>query len=126
VAICVFITCIYLIATEYIPLEGSKGEILIFPSKPLTTRKMATDEENFIVHDIKDTKSMIRNPVELAPELDNKNVPFVWRNLCYDIQVKGGPKRLLNDISGLIKPGTLTAIMVSRFIFSFCCSFSKS
>jgi ATP-binding cassette subfamily G (WHITE) protein 2 (PDR) len=38
---------------------------------------------------------------------------FSWHDICYTIPVKGGSRRLLNDISGYVKPGTLTALMVS-------------
>lgn len=34
-----------------------------------------------------------------------------WRDVCYDIPVVGGQRRLLNHVSGWVKPGTLTALM---------------
>lgn len=36
---------------------------------------------------------------------------FTWRNVTYDIEIKGEPRRLLDDIHGYVKPGTLTALM---------------
>lgn len=36
---------------------------------------------------------------------------FHWKNVVYDIPVKGGERRLLDHISGWVKPGTLTALM---------------
>ena len=36
---------------------------------------------------------------------------FTWRNVTYDIEIKGEPRRLLDDVSGYVKPGTLTALM---------------
>ncbi|PLW16746.1 hypothetical protein PCANC_12305 [Puccinia coronata f. sp. avenae] len=39
--------------------------------------------------------------------------PFTWEGLTYDVQVPGGQRRLLNDIYGYVKPGTLTALMGS-------------
>ncbi|KAF2210009.1 hypothetical protein CERZMDRAFT_100060 [Cercospora zeae-maydis SCOH1-5] len=36
---------------------------------------------------------------------------FTWRNVTYDIKIKGEPRRLLDDVSGYVKPGTLTALM---------------
>lgn len=35
----------------------------------------------------------------------------MWRGLNYDIPVKGGTRRPLNDVNGWVKPGTLTALM---------------
>ncbi|MBW0489555.1 hypothetical protein O181_029270, partial [Austropuccinia psidii MF-1] len=39
--------------------------------------------------------------------------PFTWEALTYDVQVPGGQRRLLNEIYGYVKPGTLTALMGS-------------
>ena len=36
---------------------------------------------------------------------------FTWRDVVYDIQIKGEPRRLLDNVSGWVKPGTLTALM---------------
>lgn len=43
----------------------------------------------------------------LAPQRD----VFTWRNVMYDITVKGGSRRLLDNVSGWVRPGTLTALM---------------
>jgi ABC-type multidrug transport system ATPase subunit len=36
---------------------------------------------------------------------------FTWRNVIYDITIKGEPRRLLDHVSGWVRPGTLTALM---------------
>lgn len=36
---------------------------------------------------------------------------FTWRDVSYDIKIKGEPRRLLDNVSGWVKPGTLTALM---------------
>ncbi|RYP72585.1 hypothetical protein DL771_004080 [Monosporascus sp. 5C6A] len=36
---------------------------------------------------------------------------FLWRNVCLDVKVKEGSRRLLDDVSGWVRPGTLTALM---------------
>jgi ATP-binding cassette subfamily G (WHITE) protein 2 (PDR) len=43
----------------------------------------------------------------LAPQTD----VFTWTDVCYDIKIKGEPRRLLDNVSGWVKPGTLTALM---------------
>ncbi|KFG82824.1 ATP-binding cassette transporter ABC1 [Metarhizium anisopliae] len=43
----------------------------------------------------------------LAPHTDI----FTWRDVVYDIEIKGEPRRLLDHVSGWVKPGTLTALM---------------
>ncbi|KAG0141461.1 hypothetical protein CROQUDRAFT_68265 [Cronartium quercuum f. sp. fusiforme G11] len=37
--------------------------------------------------------------------------PFTWEALTYDVSVSGGKKRLLSEVYGYVKPGTLTALM---------------
>lgn len=36
---------------------------------------------------------------------------FTWQHVNYDIPVKGGQKRLLDDVQGYVRPGRLTAMM---------------
>ena len=36
---------------------------------------------------------------------------FLWNKLCYEVKTKDGPRPLLEDVDGWIKPGTLTALM---------------
>ncbi|KIP11760.1 hypothetical protein PHLGIDRAFT_114337 [Phlebiopsis gigantea 11061_1 CR5-6] len=36
---------------------------------------------------------------------------FTWENLNYHVPVPGGNRRLLHDVFGYVKPGTLTALM---------------
>ena len=38
---------------------------------------------------------------------------FHWEDLCYDIQIKGKDRRLLDKVDGWVKPGLSTALMVS-------------
>lgn len=44
-------------------------------------------------------------------DVETCSTTFIWDNLCYDVKDKGGSRRLLDDIEGWIKPGTLTALM---------------
>ncbi|EPE05021.1 abc transporter [Ophiostoma piceae UAMH 11346] len=36
---------------------------------------------------------------------------FTWKNVVYDVKIKGKDRRLLDHVSGWVKPGTLTALM---------------
>ena len=38
---------------------------------------------------------------------------FHWEDVCYEVQIKGKPRKILDSVDGWIKPGTLTALMVS-------------
>jgi len=45
--------------------------------------------------------------------LTTSKKPFTWESVCYDVPVSGGQKRLLDNVFGYVKPGTLTALMGS-------------
>ncbi|OAA35191.1 opaque-specific ABC transporter CDR3 [Metarhizium rileyi] len=55
--------------------------------------------------------------IKEAAEIAMQTVPersaaiFHWKNLSYSIKAKGGTKRILNNIDGWVKPGTMTALM---------------
>ena len=36
---------------------------------------------------------------------------FSWRDVVFDIKIKEEPRRLLDHVTGWVKPGTLTALM---------------
>ena len=48
-------------------------------------------------------------PTEKRPFLDRKT--FTWEKVNYVVPVPGGTRRLLHDVYGYVKPGTLTALM---------------
>lgn len=73
-------------------------------------------------HDVEKTKTVgpvkeeaVRKDEEVV-DVDKQTSTFHWRNLCYDIKIKGEPRRILDHVDGWAKPGTLTALMVSREI----------
>ena len=44
-------------------------------------------------------------------KISDSTATFHWRNVCYDVPVKGGTRRILENVDGWVKPGTLTALM---------------
>lgn len=54
-----------------------------------------------------------RAALDMSPDSGSKGEIFSWKNITYDILVKGAsePRRLLDDVSGWVVPGTLTALM---------------
>ncbi|KAI8318552.1 hypothetical protein GQ54DRAFT_321724 [Martensiomyces pterosporus] len=38
---------------------------------------------------------------------------FTWKKISYTVPVKGGERQLLDEVSGYVKPGTMTALMGS-------------
>jgi hypothetical protein len=46
--------------------------------------------------------------------IQKQTAVFHWKDVCYDIKIKGQPRRLLDHVDGWVKPGTLTALMVTQ------------
>lgn len=111
-----FLCWLYLCATEYISTTQSKGDILIFQRSRKTKSHSSVDLEaqstskdktsHLTVHSTLDEDRNARMKEDML-----HGTTFLWDKLCYDVKVKGGSKRLLEDVDGWIKPGTLTALM---------------
>ncbi|KAK9235227.1 ABC-2 type transporter-domain-containing protein [Lipomyces kononenkoae] len=110
-AFVVFFCGVYLVATEYISAAKSKGEVLVFKRGQLPPpATVVDDEENALPRD----KEMIESESSSREiNLRKQTDIFFWKDVCYDIKIKGEPRRLLNVVDGFVKPGTLTALMGS-------------
>ena len=103
----------YLFAAEYVSSKKSKGEVLVYPRTRVPALKSATDVE----------ASPIEAPSQPGLEktgthqsyvpttLQKQTAIFHWDGVCYDIKIKNGERRLLDEVDGWVKPGTLTALM---------------
>ncbi|KIW10651.1 hypothetical protein PV08_11615 [Exophiala spinifera] len=104
----------YLVAAEFVSAKKSKGEVLVFRrgQQPAALKKLpASDAEGgssgaFVTAD-KDHSEL--QPISSV--IQKQTAIFQWKNVCYDIKVKGGERRLLDHVDGWVKPGTLTALM---------------
>lgn len=118
-AFTIFFLGTYLVATEYISAQKSKGEVLLFPRGKAKAYLMAQDEES--------TAEKRPTPAELARQqtrgaggdvskIQIQTAIFHWDDVCYDIKIKSETRRLLDHVDGWVKPGTLTALMVCSFL----------
>jgi ATP-binding cassette subfamily G (WHITE) protein 2 (PDR) len=104
---------VYLVSTELVSSKRSKGEVLLFPRGKLSSMNANHDEEspagrgiNFAMGHATKVKS------EVPPSIQRQTAIFHWDAVNYDIKIKKEPRRLLDEIDGWVKPGTLTALMV--------------
>ncbi len=49
--------------------------------------------------------------VDVSAIIKKQTAIFHWEDVCYDIKIKGEPRRILDHVDGWVKPGTLTALM---------------
>ncbi|KAH8703208.1 putative ABC transporter [Talaromyces proteolyticus] len=111
-AFMLFFFAIHLLTTEYIQAKKSKGEVLVFRRGHIPQEMKKGFSE-----DPEDASSQEPGPQKEEARTDASNfiqkqtAIFQWRDLCYDIKIKGEPRRILDNVDGWIKPGTLTALM---------------
>lgn len=110
-----FLCGLYLLATESVSAERPNGKLLIFREGQELEFKPTNDEEAPQTH----------KPRQLYPTIDQEDgqstewlndtrdhaATFLWDNLSYEIEVKGGFRQLLDDVEGWIQPGSQNALM---------------
>jgi ATP-binding cassette subfamily G (WHITE) protein 2 (PDR) len=112
----IFFYAIYLIATELNSKSTSTAEFLIFRRGhvPKYMQASGQDVENGKYAETQVTATTtngIDKQTEQIEVIPPQKDIFTWRNVCLDITIKGEPRRLLDGVSGWVKPGTLTALM---------------
>lgn len=115
-AMAVFFCAIYLVATEFISAQRSKGEVLLFRRGQVPERSSKNDEEEApterpTAQDLVASKTVSAGDV--PPSIQKQTAIFHWEAVNYDIKIKSEPRRLLDDVDGWVKPGTLTAVSLS-------------
>ncbi|MBW0485660.1 hypothetical protein O181_025375 [Austropuccinia psidii MF-1] len=102
---CVFFLLVLFVAVECIARGSGKPSVMVFAKENRERRalnkKLQAQKANY--RSGKATQ-------ELTGLIESKK-PLTWEGLTYDVKISGGQKRLLNDIYGYVKPGTLTALM---------------
>lgn len=121
-AFMIFFLFVYLFATEFNSSTDSSAEVLVFrrghvPHQLIQAENAARNDEEAPPagagtgsagkDDAQQGKEQDEQVQALAPQTD----VFTWKDVCYDIKIKGEPRRLLDNVSGWVKPGTLTALM---------------
>lgn len=112
VAFFLFLLVLLIIASELVTAKPSKGEILVFPRGKIP----AFVKEKGTAEDAEATAQNSGPTVEKdghdeAAAIVRQTSIFHWQDVCYDIKIKGEPRRILDHVDGWVKPGTLTALM---------------
>jgi ATP-binding cassette, subfamily G (WHITE), member 2, PDR len=120
IAFFIFFTCTFLVAVELKGPPPSRGEVLVFPrgKEPEHIADDAQvqqhiDEETGPAEPAQLTQAVTTasNVEAMKREIGSAKDIFTWKNVCCDVQIKKETRRLLSDVSGYVKPGTLTALM---------------
>ncbi|KAL7273249.1 Multidrug resistance protein [Rhizina undulata] len=109
VAFMIFFLFTYILATEKISSAQSKGEVLVFRRSHLPPARSIDDKETG--SDGRPVVAANEKSGEVSAAIQKQTDIFMWRDVCYDIKIKGEGRRLLDHVDGWVKPGTLTALM---------------
>ncbi|KAF2179586.1 putative ABC transporter [Zopfia rhizophila CBS 207.26] len=105
-----FFTATYLIAVEFVTAKKTKGEVLIFRRTKHLQRSMNPPsdlEANGTEKSV--PANMSGNNTSVV--IERQGSVFHWQDVCYDIKIKGETRRILDNVDGWVRPGTLTALM---------------
>ncbi|KAJ4991976.1 ABC transporter cdr4 [Stagonosporopsis vannaccii] len=99
---------VYLTATEFITSAKSKGEVLLFRRGHKVPQSKSTDD---LENNPTGRPSGYASSGDNIAIIERQTAIFQWKDVCYDIKIKGEPRRILDHVDGWVKPGTLTALM---------------
>lgn len=107
----IFFMILYFVASELNSSTTSSAEVLVFrrghvPDALKEDEKGGDEEKSTAPAD-----SHGKDQDEATNVIPAQKDIFTWRDVVYDIEIKGEPRRLLDHVSGWVKPGTLTALM---------------
>lgn len=123
---------LHLGTTEFISAQRSKGEVLLFPRNQVPDIKISDDEETMPNNRL-DTDTVVAKTVnspsirgstahaegsrsvasrgESPSLMESQKAIFHWESVNYEVQIKKETRKLLDEVDGWVKPGTLTALM---------------
>lgn len=114
IAFLIFFLGTYMFFAELVSAKKSKGEVLVFRRghKPAIAKKHGQDAESAPAGNMAVTEK--RPQSSQGPDGFQKSTSvFHWNNVCYDVKIKSENRRILDNVAGWVKPGTMTALMVS-------------
>ncbi|KAG6029740.1 hypothetical protein E4U41_000287 [Claviceps citrina] len=110
-----FFLATYFVTVEVNSATSSTAEALVFrrghvPAHFLRGESHAVQNDEAPGATADETATNGDSSAEVKALAPHKDI-FTWRDVVYDIEIKGQPRRLLDHVSGWVKPGTLTALM---------------
>ncbi|PVH69515.1 ABC-2 type transporter [Cadophora sp. DSE1049] len=99
---------VYFVTTEINSGMTSNAEVLVFQRGhvPRYLQDSLADKELVAVPNLRE-----RSDEPEVKALEPQKDIFTWKDVTYDIDIKGERRRLLDHVCGWVKPGTLTTLM---------------
>ena len=105
-------------ASEIFSFTGGGGGALVF-KKTRKAKKMVNedtkpvDEEKVPAEPVStgSSETMKDNKDDVVSGIAQSKSVFTWENVDYEVPYQGGKRKLLNKVSGYVKPGVMIALM---------------
>ncbi|TFK26768.1 ABC-transporter [Coprinopsis marcescibilis] len=112
IAIFLFFQAAQIFVLEYYPQFGFGAHIRIHAPENDEIRALnAAQEAKKVEREALREKEKIVNASQSKSSLKHSGRVLTWEKLNYHVPVASGQLRLLHDVNGYVKPGTLTALM---------------
>ena len=110
----VFAVIVHMIGTEFQIDPAAAGGITVYNRTGENKKLMKNLHKNAVEGPDPETPAATYDEKleeSTGQQLEVSDEIFSWHNICYDIHVKGGTRRLLDNVSGFVAPGKMTALM---------------
>ena len=111
---------LHLITTELVASARSKGEVLVFRRKNLKAmaKRQKMDEETGRAAVVQAERP--GSGSDVTSVVQKQESIFHWEDVCYEVQIKNETRRILQNVDGWVKPGTLTALSKYAILLLVC------
>ncbi|KAK4458061.1 putative ATP-binding transporter [Cladorrhinum samala] len=106
VVLMAFFLFVNIVAGEFVRFGMGGNQAKVF-QKPNAERKKLNEE---LIRKKEERRKARAEQSDSELKINSESI-LTWENLCYDVPVPGGTRRLLNEVFGYVKPGQLTALM---------------
>ncbi|KAK6527856.1 hypothetical protein TWF281_009128 [Arthrobotrys megalospora] len=102
----------HLLTSELVSSERSKGEVKVFKRGKMQKARAKREREDEEAGKVIPPCQGEHDDDGDATQSEGKQSSiFHWEDVCYEVQIKGETRVILDHVDGWIKPGTLTALM---------------
>ncbi|KAK4230160.1 ABC transporter G family member 11 [Podospora fimiseda] len=106
VVLIAFFLFVNVVAGEYVRFGMGGNQAKVF-QKPNAERKKLNED---LIRKKDERRKARAEQSDSELKIKSESV-LTWENLCYEVPVPGGTRRLLDNVFGYVKPGQLTALM---------------
>ncbi|KAF4947363.1 hypothetical protein FSARC_13984 [Fusarium sarcochroum] len=97
---------IYFVATELNSKTASKAEVLVF-QRGYVPAHMQSGVDRSVANEDLALPEKTNEGADATAGLEPQTDVFTWKDVVYDIEIKGEPRRLLDHVTGWVKPDVL-------------------